>query len=252
MVHDAQSWMVSAWMSGVEMVESGVDHLSREGAYDTDAVSVADELWDLASELAHTSLDATITIDWFADEHLHRCPAFWTRSICGDAEGTDALSATSWRYCTCSTCTLQHERASWLFPPTPMLSRAVEKAARDGAYGIMVIPYMPGATWWSVLKNATVKTLEFHQQLLTLGPRTDRGVYVRSGWRLACFDFRAPSAIAHTTMCNCDAPTPQVIKHEDNGVLAQRELVYAQALLAHEWARSPEGQGGATQERRVE
>jgi hypothetical protein len=132
-----------------------------------------------------------------------------------------------------------------------MLTRTVEKAARDGAFGIIVIPYLPGAIWWSVLKNATVKTHEFHEQLLQRGPRVERAVYTRTGWRFAVFDFRSPCNTTTDATCNCASPSPQVTEYEANGTLTQRELTYAQAILAHEWAQQPEGAGGKITERRT-
>lgn len=57
-----------------------------------------------------------------------------------------------------------------MFPPTPLLSKTVAKAARNGAFGIAAIPYMPGALWWQVLQNATVKTIMLTLQHLRLSP----------------------------------------------------------------------------------
>ena len=132
-----------------------------------------------------------------------------------------------------------------------MLTRTAEKAARDGAFRVMVIPYLPGAVWWSVLKNATVKTHEFHERLLQRGPRVDRAVYLRTRWRCDVFEFCSPCNITTDATCDCASPSPHVTEYEANGTLTQRELAYAQAILAHEWAQQPEGAGGEVTERRT-
>ena len=234
-VHDEGAWMTSAWMSGIDMMTSGVDYLSREGAYDLDAASLTADAWAEAQQVAQQQ-GMRLAVDWFADDTLHTLPAFWSRDACGEAEGIDALQATSWRECTCTTCGKLHERASWLFPPTPLLGRAVAKAAKDEAFGMAAIPYMPGAVWWPVIKAASVHTYTLGTGQIILGPQTDRGVYAREGWRIVVFDFRNPNAVCSSeTRCHCLTPSPQVAREWKHGEHSHRELARAQALLASEW-----------------
>ncbi len=91
------------WITGVEMVENGVDHLSWEGAFDPHEATLTPAAWTIVSDLAH-SCGWKLEVDWFADEHIAMLPTFWTQSPCGAAEGTDTLQAPSWVTHHCQHC----------------------------------------------------------------------------------------------------------------------------------------------------
>jgi hypothetical protein len=217
----------------VEMVENGVDHLSREGAFDPHEATLTPAAWTLVSELAH-SRGWDLEVDWFADEHIAMLPTFWTHSPCGAAEGTDALQAPSWATHQCQQCNHRRTRAAWLFPPVPLLDRVAKFALRDQTYGVVMLPDIRKAPWWQVFQSASVASTQMEPGHLTLGAHVQSRAYTERTWHAVAFDFRLQPAPPNLPPCHCvssRAAFPPQASHPA-GRAAVKHLAYAQALLA--------------------
>lgn len=80
------------------------------------------------------------SVDAFATTANARCGAFYSRWAEPQAEGIDAMSA-NW-----------NDGRRWLWvPPAPLVERVVLRILRGGGTGILVVPHVPQASWWSLL-----------------------------------------------------------------------------------------------------
>jgi len=208
----------SGWVQGDEMVRTGVDHLSREGAVDKHEVAVSEEAWQLAQTLA-TQHGLHLNVDMFASPNTARLPRFWSRLHSHGCEGADALSAQSWAQYPCDQCTAVHDQGVFLFPPPPLASMVVDKAKRDGARGVLVIPYRPDSKWWSVLEQACppggIIALDHAPVNLALADAS----YARVNWRLCCFNFNpdarfVPAQCPPSTRWTRPTPSPSELQHK--------------------------------------
>lgn len=95
------------WVPGKELVDMGVDGLSRDAILDMHNMSLSPRFFQLARDLAHQHFQDFFTIDFFASTASAVCPRYWSQFPDPDAEGTDALSAPSWCGSACE-CGLAH------------------------------------------------------------------------------------------------------------------------------------------------
>ena len=143
------------WVPGKELVDMGVDGLSRDAILDMHDMSLAPRFFQLARDLAHQHFQDFFTVDFFASTASAVCPRYWSQFPDPDAEGTDSLSAPSWCGSACE-CGSAHFDVAWLFPPMPLLKQTLAKIKNDGCRGVLLAPVTPGADWWPILEEATI------------------------------------------------------------------------------------------------
>lgn len=78
-------------------------------------------------------------VDWFASKQHHQLPNYFAATTDAMAAGTDAFSA-NWNGC-----------VGFWNPPWKLLDRVVEKIKHDRAFGILVCPWWPNSSWFSML-----------------------------------------------------------------------------------------------------
>ena len=209
--------MVTGWVPGDDMVSSGVDYWSREGAIDTHNEACTDEAWQLAATLAKLH-GVNLGVDWFAMPGNARCERFWSRHHSLGCEGVDAMKAPSWAEFPCDGCGCPHDQGAFLFPPLPMAAAVVDKAKRDGAKGVAILPYCPNSKWWPVLAEACVEIIELPQAPIMHLPNADAS-YARMNWKMCCFDFRPDKVFVHSQCKPArrwqrGTPSPEELHHK--------------------------------------
>eukprot|EP00961_Rhodomonas_salina_P297207 3937032-Rhodomonas_salina.3 len=94
---ESESRLVPLWFQGKEMVDIGVDNLSRAVAKSLHDVSLSSSAFSLVCSLAEAYLGGQPTVDWFASAATAQLPRFWTRFHYPTAEGCYAFLAHSWQ-----------------------------------------------------------------------------------------------------------------------------------------------------------
>ena len=199
---------ISDWVTGREMIDAGVDDLSRDLTLDAHDVRLTEETWSMATQLAQNA-GMQLHVDYFADEHNHRCSRFWSRFAAQGAEGTDALSASSWGENHCIICNQFHQQGIFLFPPGPLVPAAIAKAKRDRAHGVLVAQKRLDSTWWSVLMagcaSHNILPLDYKAAFTQMGtdthPDLKRDMYASGQWFLFCFNFGHVLPSSYSQVC---------------------------------------------------
>lgn len=228
--------MVTGWVPGDDMVKSGVDYWSREGAVDHHDVAITDEAWGMAKRLAQQH-NLTLDVDWFAGPRTARCERFWSRHHSNGCEGADAIIAPSWATFPCDTCGCSHDQGAFLFPPPPMAAVVVGKAKRDGAKGIAILPFAPDSKWWPAMAAACLSIITLPAPPIMQPEKADP-TYARVNWRLCCFDFN-PNHTFVAPQCHPthrwqrDTPSPEELQHK-------RHLLTLLAAVAQHHCPSPQ------------
>ena len=200
--------LTSDWITGREMIDAGVDDLSRDLTLDAHDVRLTADAWIMVQQLAQNE-NMELHVDYFSDEHNHLCSRFWSRYSAPGAEGADALSAPSWGVNHCSVCNQYHTQGIFLFPPGPLIHASVAKAKRDRAHGVLVAQRRSYAAWWSVLMAgcehhniiAIDKRASFTQFGVDKHPELKRYIYSSGDWFLFCFDFGSESTHSYSQVC---------------------------------------------------
>ena len=149
------SRLVPMWAPGKELVDLGVDGLSRTAALALHDVSLHPQHSLVVAALAATHLGRQLTVDWFASAHTAQAPRFWSRYAEPGAEGIDAFLAPSWLAAPC-TCGEWHREVGLFFPPTPLIGKVLARIKQEGACGVLVVPRTPGAAWWPILEDCSI------------------------------------------------------------------------------------------------
>ncbi len=202
--------IVSHWIAGTTMVDTGVDRLSREDAIDKHDVRVTEEGWRRAQALADEG-GIQLTVDWFADPHNARRERFWSRQIAIGAAGTDAFTACSWGRQWCGDCQKEHDYGAWIFPPVPLIPKVIGKLKADRAHGVALLPYRPDTTWWTVMAQAcqggtAVVEIPVDEALDTTALTEHSLMYTNVNWRLCRFDFGADRPLCYDVQCKAASP----------------------------------------------
>ena len=159
----------------------------RAGAIDTHNVTATDVVWQLARTMA-ASHNMTLDVDWFAMPENAKSGRFWSRTHSHGCKGVDAMKAPSWAEFPCDSCGCLHDQGAFLFPPLPMAAVVVDKAKRDGARGVAIVPFAPNSKWWPALAEACTEIVELPQAPIEPLANADAS-YARVNWRICCFDF---------------------------------------------------------------
>jgi hypothetical protein len=195
----------SAWVPGLELVQSGTDALSRDALVDPHCAFLHPEGWNLISRLAQ-SHSRPLVIDWFADVLNHQLPLYWSRYPTPTSAGEDALAAPSWDHVRCDQCAGINTTFGYFFPPVPLLDRVFAKAKLDLASGITVVPRTVGAVWWPLLASAAISDFVHLPTSLVNFEREhcDRRLKQLT-WNVVVFDF-APQPRTTCSACQCLHP----------------------------------------------
>lgn len=198
-------FLYSAWVPGLELVQSGTDNLSRDALRDPHCASLRPDGWSLVLKLAHAHHRPPV-IDWFADLLNCQLPSYWSRYLTPTSSGEDALAAPSWDHSRCEHCSGITTTFGYFFPPVPLLDRVFAKAKLDLASGIAVIPRLVGAVWWPILASAAIS------EFIQLPPRYinfDRehcdSQLRKLTWNIVVFDFARQPRLPCST-CQCPPP----------------------------------------------
>ncbi len=202
--------VVSQWIAGTTMVDTGVDRLSREEAIDKHDIRITEQGWHGATELAAAG-GMRLTVDWFADPNNTRCGRFWSRQLATGAAGTDALTASSWGRHWCGACKAWHDQGAWIFPPIPLIPKVVGKLKADRAHGVALVPYRPDTTWWTTLAHACVGTDAIREvskeETLDMSAVAEQSaMYTSTNWRMCRFDFGADHPLCYDVQCTAASP----------------------------------------------
>jgi hypothetical protein len=81
-----------------------------------------------------------VTIDLFATASNTRCACYCSRAHEADAERTDAFSILDWSSRDCPMCGQRHGEVAYVYPPTVLARKVVNKAMQDGARIVLVVP----------------------------------------------------------------------------------------------------------------
>jgi hypothetical protein len=128
----------SLWISTEEMVQVGVDGLSR--VVDSGDWCTSDRTWARLTAWVPGLLSER-AVDRFASKGNSRCSQFNSRFAEPDSMGVDAL-AQNW--------------GGWLnfaCPPLPIVSETVELILRQRAESVIIIPRWPLRPWFKVLNR---------------------------------------------------------------------------------------------------
>ncbi len=139
----SDSSVVVLWVPGKELVDIGVDDLSRARVRNLHDVQLCPESLTSVFSLAEAYLGSRPTVDWFASSASAKLPRFWSWFWQPDAEGTDAFLALSWSSSPFS-CSSAHQEISLFFPPVPLLARVWASIKQEGALGVIIVPRTPG------------------------------------------------------------------------------------------------------------
>jgi hypothetical protein len=140
---------------GIQLVEEGIDDLSRSVAADV-AGPVSSPLVRSHADLLARSLGWKLTVDAFASEANTLLPRFFARYAEPRAESEDAFAVSDWDRSVCPGCGGTHREVLFAFPPTALLNRFVAKARADGVRAVVVTPLAVSAPYWTKLLRASV------------------------------------------------------------------------------------------------
>ena len=154
---DARCHTLYLHAPGTQLIEEGVDGLSRDVAADVAGPVSSKFVRDRATSLAR-SLGWELSIDAFASAANSLLPRFFARYAEPRAEAEDAFAVGDWAYSTCPACGQLHRETLFAFPPSVLLNRFVAKARSDGIRAIVVTPLAVSAPYWSKLLRASVVT----------------------------------------------------------------------------------------------
>jgi hypothetical protein len=157
------------WVPGKELVDIGVDELSRTGAQNLHDCRLCPSSFASAASLAEAYLGGRPTVDWFASSASAQLPRFWSRFWQPGAEGVDAFLAPCWSSSLC-TCGAAHQEIGFFFPPVPLLSRTWARIKQEGAVGVIVVPRTPGEPWWPLLEESSLASFELSEPFLHSSP----------------------------------------------------------------------------------
>jgi hypothetical protein len=143
------------WAPGKELVDIGIDDLSRSAALALHDVALAPDHLARVRALAAEHLGSALTVDWFASATSAQLQRYWSRYPDPAAEGLDALLAPSWLVSPCR-CGSYHREVGLFFPPPPLLGRVLARVKQEGACGVIIVPRTPGAPWWPVLEDCSI------------------------------------------------------------------------------------------------
>jgi hypothetical protein len=149
------SRLIPMWVPGKELVERGVDALSRTAALALHDVALAPNHLTAIQALACRYLGQPLSVDWFASPATAQLPRYWTRYADPSSEGLDAFLAPSWLASPCP-CGALHREIGLFFPPTPLIGKTLARIKQEGACGVIVVPRTPGAPWWPVLEDCSI------------------------------------------------------------------------------------------------
>ena len=148
------SHLVPMWAPGKEMVDLGIDDLSRSAARALHDVALPECHFAAVTALATSQFGMGLSVDWFASAGTAKMARYWSRYADRDAEGIDAFLAPSWLASPCA-CGAWHREIGLFFPPVPLLGRTLARIKQEGACGVIVVPRTPGAPWWPVLEDCS-------------------------------------------------------------------------------------------------
>lgn len=228
--------LISCWIPGNEMLVNGVDALSRIRESGVHSLSVTDETWKLACDIATQLFGCAFTVDMFAANGNQRCERFWSERFSVGAEQVDALAVPSWEVRS-GGCGCEHSgcrEVLWAFPPTPLLPLFWSRAQTDGARGVCLVPFNSNSVWWPVAMDgasnlhASVHRLPPGDVSLQL-PATNRAALSNSrddtrrncAWSLVPFDFSRTRVLNSQPVC---AQAAEVREALDAQAVARKSL----------------------------
>jgi hypothetical protein len=139
------SCAVSArWVPGTDMVNSGVDALSRELADLSDQWGLNPQLFD---EVQQAMGPFTVNLMASATRHQNM-QRFWSRYANPGAEGFDSRTKASWNYYQCAACKQRVREHAFVCPSIGHIPATLERLRADRARATLVIPYWPTAFWF--------------------------------------------------------------------------------------------------------
>ena len=99
-----------------------------------------------------------------------------------------------------------------------MAAAVVDKAKRDGARGVAIMPYNPNSKWWPALVEACSEVVDLPQAPIEHLSNAD-ATYVRVNWKMCCFNFGPDKAFV-STQCRpaqrwqSNTPSPEELHHK--------------------------------------
>lgn len=136
-----------------------MDALSRKKAEDVHGLTVTDETWSVALDMARRVFGCDFTVDMFASSANRKCERFWSEGFTAGAEQVDALAVPSWEVSSTGCgCVSRCREVLWAFPPVPLLAKFWARAQTDGARGVCLVPFNSNAVWWPVAMDGAEGT----------------------------------------------------------------------------------------------
>lgn len=108
------------WVPGKELVDLGVDDLSRAAAITLHDVTLSSLTFKLASQLGLAYLGSPLSVNLFSSDTVHQLRRYWTLYPSFAAEGFDTLAA-DWLASPCQ-CGAEHSEIGYFFPPVLLLN----------------------------------------------------------------------------------------------------------------------------------
>jgi hypothetical protein len=184
----SDSRVVVLWVPGKELVDIGVDDLSRSRVHDLHDVQLHPDSLVSIFSLAEAYLGGRPTVDWFASSASAKLPRFWSRFWQPGAEGLDAFLAPSWSSSPCS-CGSAHQEIGLFFPPVPLLSKVWSRIKQEGALGIIIVPRTPGEQWWPLLEESSLASIDIPEGFLHHSSAGAIYSSPRMAWQAHVFSF---------------------------------------------------------------
>jgi hypothetical protein len=225
------SRLVALWVPGKELVDIGVDELSRSGVAELHDIQLSAKALLTASSLAEAYLGGRPTIDWFASRATAQLPRFWSRHWQPGAEGVDAFLSHSWAASSCA-CGESHQEIGLFFPPFPLLSRVWARIKQEGALGVIIVPRTPGEPWWPLLEEASLASVEIPDPFLHSGPRSDIYTSRRMTWHAHAFAFGLRIVPDQCVLFRQDGKKPPFPAQRHTDMIRSSSLAPAMAAMA--------------------
>jgi hypothetical protein len=131
-------------------------HIPGKGNTLADSLSRLDFAGDYALkkeiyDSATTVLQVLPTVDVFATNLNQKCSRFFAPAKNQNSAGAAAIDglAQPWEL----------EILPYLHPPIPIIPQVLQKIQREKVRAVMVVPYWPGHSWWSMLLPMVEKSL---------------------------------------------------------------------------------------------
>ena len=140
---------------GRDLVEEGIDRLSRETAMSLRGPSCNTQLRKDIHAMAIT-LDWKLSVDLFATASNAITARFFSRFPEPLSEFEDAFGVDNWNQSLCPHCHQLHRENVFAFPPLPLINRFIQKARTDQICGIVIVPLSVTSEYWNRLLHASI------------------------------------------------------------------------------------------------